>query len=526
MTQIPAPRVPLINADTGLISREWFRFFNYVYEQLGAGTGYAQSSADVSYDEGGTGAVLRSVQNKLRESVSVKDFGAVGDGVTNDSASFQAALNYCKTAFLALIIPAGTYLLNTSITVSSFAGVEIIGEGINITKLRKTSAGDMLTLTNCSRGTISGIAFDGTGMSSGNGIVIDGTTSGVITIRNNQFAYFPDSGLYINGLVATQFSSLIIENNLFLTNGVTNSKPQLKANYCNDTKWIGNQFGNDGSANYAPYGAYLFSCSAGDYSNNYHWNNLVGGYYEQNNYVRYAENRWETNQRQGIQIKNSTLCSFIGNHIHTNSQASSGTYNSMEVVNFSESSFVGNLFYSFSVSLTNYNLTLDAACNSLLIDSNFFSDYTTAPVLFDATSYELKFKNNLPRQLSLDRVVGMWLPFNSKGGIAAGSTLYMGASGGSSATIFDAQTPMPLTCVATRLRILSSAAPSAGQSYTFTLMIGNTPTALVATISNTAQNIEVIGLIPLATADMISIKVVTSAGATVASFSGLLVIED
>lgn len=471
---------------------------------------------------------LTKVSYSMIESapVSVSDFGAVGDGIANDSNSFQLALNYCKTNFFPLSVPAGTYLLNTSITVTSFAGIKIIGDGINITKLKKTSAGDMLTLTNCSRGTISGIAFDGTGMSSGNCIVIDGTSSGVMTIKDNQFAYFPDSGLYINGLIATPFSSFTIKNNLFLTNGVTNTKPQLKANYCNDTKWIGNQFGNDGSTNYAPYGVYMLQCSAGDYANNYHWNNLVGGYYEQNNYVRFAENRWETNQKQGIQIKNSTLCSFIGNHIHTNSQASSGTYNSMEVINFSESSFVGNLFYSFDVSLTNYNLTIDVTSNSLLIDSNFFSDYTIAPVLFDVTSFELKFKNNLPRQLGLDRVVGSWMPFNSKAGITSGSTVYMGANGGNSATIFDAQTPMPISCVATRLRVLSSTAPTVGQSYTFTLMIGNTPTSLVLTLSNTTQNAEAVGLIAIASSGMVSIKAVTSGGAATANFAGILVIEN
>jgi hypothetical protein len=41
ITQIPAPRVPLIDPDTGLISREWFRFHNSVYEQLGGGVGGA-----------------------------------------------------------------------------------------------------------------------------------------------------------------------------------------------------------------------------------------------------------------------------------------------------------------------------------------------------------------------------------------------------------------------------------------------------------------------------------------------------
>ena len=41
VTQIPAPRVPIVDPKTGLMSREWFRFFNAVYEQLGGGEGSA-----------------------------------------------------------------------------------------------------------------------------------------------------------------------------------------------------------------------------------------------------------------------------------------------------------------------------------------------------------------------------------------------------------------------------------------------------------------------------------------------------
>ena len=46
----------------------------------------------VSYRPAGTGAVATTAQAKLRESVSVKDFGAVGDGVTDDTAAFVAAM--------------------------------------------------------------------------------------------------------------------------------------------------------------------------------------------------------------------------------------------------------------------------------------------------------------------------------------------------------------------------------------------------------------------------------------------------
>ncbi|MEI6590145.1 MAG: glycosyl hydrolase family 28-related protein, partial [Verrucomicrobiota bacterium] len=66
----------------------------------------------IVYNEGDSGAVDRTVESKLQESISVKDFGAVGDGITNDTVAFQAAAAAINAAGGGkLIIPAGTYIV-------------------------------------------------------------------------------------------------------------------------------------------------------------------------------------------------------------------------------------------------------------------------------------------------------------------------------------------------------------------------------------------------------------------------------
>lgn len=89
----------------------------YLRNDLANTTDPAKGSALVGFLQAGAGAVGRTMLDKAREVVSVKDFGAVGDGVADDTAAIQAAINFIVSqAFRpTLIFPKGIYLTGTLI---------------------------------------------------------------------------------------------------------------------------------------------------------------------------------------------------------------------------------------------------------------------------------------------------------------------------------------------------------------------------------------------------------------------------
>ena len=70
----------------------------------------------VIYDPPFINSVVTNVEAKLSECLSVYDFGAVGDGVTSDSAAFNLAIAAALAAGVALYIPPGNFYLATAIT--------------------------------------------------------------------------------------------------------------------------------------------------------------------------------------------------------------------------------------------------------------------------------------------------------------------------------------------------------------------------------------------------------------------------
>lgn len=78
----------------------------------------------VTYDPPFTGGVATTVESKLAQTVSVKDFGAVGDGVADDTTAIQDALDSGAST---VIFPDGTYKITTSLIPDSDTTLVING---------------------------------------------------------------------------------------------------------------------------------------------------------------------------------------------------------------------------------------------------------------------------------------------------------------------------------------------------------------------------------------------------------------
>ena len=102
----------------------------YTYKDIAVG--YAAQTGPTPSEP-----VVRTVQAKLDDFADVRDFGATGDGTTDDTAAINRALFqlYCRDNNTAvrrtLYFPAGTYRVTDSIVIPTYA--KLVGEGADCT---------------------------------------------------------------------------------------------------------------------------------------------------------------------------------------------------------------------------------------------------------------------------------------------------------------------------------------------------------------------------------------------------------
>lgn len=99
----------------------------------------------------GNAGTRRALADKLADVVSVKDYGAKGDGSTDDTAAIQGAI--AAAAGKTLEFPTGTYKLTAALNISTASGLTLRGKGA-------TLASTQPIIFNFS-GASSGVTFDG-----------------------------------------------------------------------------------------------------------------------------------------------------------------------------------------------------------------------------------------------------------------------------------------------------------------------------------------------------------------------------
>ena len=125
------------------------------------------------FTQSGTNATPRLLEDKLRDVVSVKDFGATGDGTTDDRNAFQAALDTGKSVY----IPQGTYAIGS--TISLFAdGQCLYGDG-NLSVIKTTATTAQIDINNKDSTAIKNLKIDAFAANTNPGIYAYGGSSGV-----------------------------------------------------------------------------------------------------------------------------------------------------------------------------------------------------------------------------------------------------------------------------------------------------------------------------------------------------------
>jgi hypothetical protein len=144
------------------------------------------------------GAVNRAINLKLAESVSVKDFGAVGDGTTNDASAIQNAINFVATTGGSLYFPCATYKINSAISHPSNVLINLQNSTLDFSSCTvayawaMTSGGAYYSLQPAlSNGTLKGVSSPASNVFSAttNGLDMQGSNISIYNVTVTGFKY-------------------------------------------------------------------------------------------------------------------------------------------------------------------------------------------------------------------------------------------------------------------------------------------------------------------------------------------------
>ena len=376
-------------------------------------------------------SVLRTLQSRLQDTVSVIDFGATGNGSTDDTAAIQAGINYCRTNHATLYVPPGTYVIST-LDLTQGTGFSVVGAGRGVTTFMPKS------------GTVA--------YSTSVGHLFDLTGSFFLSLENFQIGAFNQTPVPATAFFCAQ-TSTNSSNYLFWKNVYATGKYRVATIY-----------------NTSVESCRLLDCEFYNYQNSsastlyFSKNNIAGltSAYATMSSSALVPNDWtfvgceihdftENASSVALNLDQVATLRFIGGNI--SAAASAGQYMSMQN-GASNLVFDGTTFYSDIGPAPNYVINNVGGITGIRFDQCSLQ-YNTAVLVgagaFSAGSSALE-KNFHSTPATV---------------VPASSTVYLGAAG-HDATEANVYMQIGRPAIISNLRVQTTGGPGTGASYTFT----------------------------------------------------------
>lgn len=159
----------------------------------------------------------------LRAALNVRGFGAEGDGVSDDSAAFQAALDAAGESGGAIYVPAGVYRVKN---LRLWPGVGLIGDrgwtfrrsGGSVLQLADGDARCLIDMTGALGATLTGLSLEGNRLGQQvHGVMIDkpdyGVTEDTIALDNCRIDGFSGNGVHLERIWCFSIRHCMISHN-------------------------------------------------------------------------------------------------------------------------------------------------------------------------------------------------------------------------------------------------------------------------------------------------------------------------